>query len=254
MSGYFTAPFAAVYDRYFSGNVAIASRVIHEFHQKVSQATNPRVLDVCCGTGQLAEFFADHGYTVVGIDSSAAMLAKAEQRCGDQIKAGAVQLVHAEATDFIVDGHVNLATCTSDSLNHLPDVDALKQAFSAVSKVLVPGEYFIFDIHSILGLRQQNFTIVRESDDVLIILKATPDIGGDRVLARVVGCRRVDGSQNSWERFEQEAWITAWPANDVLAALKESGFSEARPCHLEDLSTALADADAVPRIYFVARR
>lgn len=253
MADYFTAPFAAVYDRYFSGNVAIASRVIHEFHQKMSQVTNPRILDLCCGTGQLAEFFAGNGYTVVGIDSSAAMLAKAEQRCTDQIKAGAVRLVHAEATDFIVDGQVDLATCTSDSLNHLPDIDALKQAFSAVREALAPGGYFVFDIHSVLGLRQQNFAIVREADDVLIILKATPDIGGDRVLARVVGCRRLDSSQNSWERFEQEAWITAWPASDVLAALKKSGFSEARPCRLEDLATALADADAVPRIYFVAR-
>jgi SAM-dependent methyltransferase len=254
MTGYFTAPFAAVYDRYFSGNVAIASRVIREFHQKVSQVENPRILDLCCGTGQLAEFFADTGYLVVGIDSSAAMLAKAEQRCGDQIKAGAVRLVQAEATDFTVDGQFDLATCTSDSLNHLPSVDALKQTFSAVREGLAPGGYFVFDIHSVLGLRQQNFAIVREAADVLIILKATPDIGGDRVLARVVGCRRLDGAQNHWERFEQEAWITAWPVGDVLAALKESGFSEARPCHLEDLSTALTDADAVPRIYFVARR
>jgi SAM-dependent methyltransferase len=254
VTDYFTAPFAAVYDRYFSGNVASASRVIREFHQKVSPGTNPRILDLCCGTGQLAEFFAGNGYTVVGVDSSAAMLAMAEHRCGDQIRAGTVRLVRAEATDFTVDGHVDLATCTSDSLNHLPDIDALKRAFGAVSEALAPGGYFVFDIHSVLGLRQQNFSIVREAADVLIILKATPDIGGGRVLARVVGCRRVDDSRNYWERFEQEAWITAWPASDVLAALKESGFSEARPCHLEDLSTALADADAVPRIYFVARR
>ncbi len=253
MTDYFAAPFAAVYDRYFSGNVAIASRVILEFHQKVSPAASPRILDLCCGTGQLAEFFAGNGYTVVGVDSSAAMLARAEQRCGDQIKTGAVRLIHAEATDFVVDGQADLATCTSDSLNHLPDLAALKQAFSAVRQALVPGGYFVFDVHSQLGLRQQNFAIVRDAEDVLIVLKATPDLSGDRVLARVVGCRQVDASLNHWERFEQEAWITAWPASDVLATLKESGFSEARPCHLEDLSSPLADADAVPRIYFVAR-
>ena len=40
------------------------------------------VLDLCCGTGLLAEELLARGYRIVGVDASEAMLARARERLG----------------------------------------------------------------------------------------------------------------------------------------------------------------------------
>jgi ubiquinone/menaquinone biosynthesis C-methylase UbiE len=42
-----------------------------------------RVLDLCCGTGQLAKILVEKGYRVTGIDGSAEMLRHAEGNAPD---------------------------------------------------------------------------------------------------------------------------------------------------------------------------
>jgi SAM-dependent methyltransferase len=252
VSNFFGPSFAAIYERYFFGNVVAATRIIYEFHQREFSGSDPRLLDLCCGTGYLAGYFAERGYTVVGVDLSAAMLEKAAERLADPISTGRVRLIQSDATDFASPGPVHLVTCTSDSLNHLPDIAALQKCFSAVRKSMVPGGLFVFDVHSVAGVREHNFSIARESEDIVIIIKATYDSASTRMIARVVGCRRLDGSR-TWERFEQEAWVSAWPADEVLTALSDSGFTDAWPATLDSLATPISDADAIPRIYFVAR-
>lgn len=100
-----------------------------------------RVLDLCCGTGQMMMRMADRGLDVIGIDISAEMLRHARQNVP-----GAV-LIEGDARDFAVDAPVSGVVCASASLNHMSGLGDLRRVFDAVFAALEPGGCFVFDIN-----------------------------------------------------------------------------------------------------------
>ena len=72
------------------------------------------VLDVCCGTGLLAAELIGHGYRVVGVDASAAMLARARTLLGPDAR-----LVRGTLPALPVDDVFDAAVSTFDGLNYL---------------------------------------------------------------------------------------------------------------------------------------
>ena len=103
------------------------------------------VLDLGCGTGSLAIRMALRGLRVTGLDASYAAL-RAARRKAERRKA-AVEWICDDMRSFVVDQQFDLVTSVFNSVNHLlsaRDVDAM---FRAVSRALVPGGHFIFDLN-----------------------------------------------------------------------------------------------------------
>lgn len=93
-----------------------------------------RVLDLCCGQGNVTEALANTGHSVVGADFSAKMLGFARQRCptGEFVEADAQDLPFEDA-DF------DTVVC-SFGLMHVPDQP---KALSEIRRVLKPEGKFI---------------------------------------------------------------------------------------------------------------
>ncbi|MGH2605416.1 MAG: class I SAM-dependent methyltransferase, partial [Anaerolineales bacterium] len=74
MQAYGTA-FARVYNLRWSGFARQVAPAIESYYAATAGGKERRsVLDLGCGTGQLAVYFLERGYRVVGIDLSPAML------------------------------------------------------------------------------------------------------------------------------------------------------------------------------------
>lgn len=100
-----------------------------------------RVLDLCCGTGQLIEPLLARGYAVTGLDGSADMLRFARQN------APTADYVQADARDFALETSFDGVICTSASLNHMSGLDDLRLVFASVNKCLRNDGVFVFDIN-----------------------------------------------------------------------------------------------------------
>src|SRR5581483_6393832 len=102
-------PFAPIYNRYwgeeYRANVLpIVERVVlSRIH------ANASVLDVCCGTGQLAEIFRGRGYDMAGLDATEAMIAFARQNAPD------LPFVVADVRDFSIDRRFEAAYSVFES-------------------------------------------------------------------------------------------------------------------------------------------
>lgn len=98
---------------------------------------SPRVLDLGCGTGALAETILDEisGCTLVGVDLSANMVERAAERLGGRAE---VVAGDAECLPFH-DSSFDAAYC-NDSFHHYPDPELA--AFQAW-RVLHPGGTFV---------------------------------------------------------------------------------------------------------------
>ncbi|WP_246735764.1 class I SAM-dependent methyltransferase [Agrobacterium sp. a22-2] len=99
------------------------------------------ILDLCCGTGQLAAALAERGFEVTGLDGSVDMLRHAREN------ASSATFTEGDACDFTFDKPFDAVLCTSASLNHMQGLDDLIAVFSSVSRALKPGGVFVFDIN-----------------------------------------------------------------------------------------------------------
>jgi SAM-dependent methyltransferase len=102
------------------------------------------VLELACGSGQLAVPLARGGRRVVGLDASRPMLDAARRRAAS---AGAgVELVEADMRTFELGERFGLIFVARNSLLHLHTAADLAAALGAARRHLAPGGVFAFDV------------------------------------------------------------------------------------------------------------
>ncbi|HOJ67972.1 MAG TPA: class I SAM-dependent methyltransferase [Candidatus Hydrogenedentes bacterium] len=93
-----------------------------------------RVLDLACGTGLHARFFADHGASVTAVDLSEAML-RVARAIRDH---PAIRWVQGSMLDT-PSGPWDLVTCLGNSIALLASPDDVTRFFQRAADVLAPG-------------------------------------------------------------------------------------------------------------------
>jgi SAM-dependent methyltransferase len=245
--------FARVYNTMLVDFVTQVAPRILEFYANTSIGQTHRfVLDLCCGTGQLALHFLGRGYTVVGLDLSEHMLQLARQNASQYLASGQVQFIQGDATRFTLATQVGLVTSTYDALNHLESLDALRDCFRCVFAALTGGGLFIFDLNTRVGLRRWNNINVYDRPDTLMILRGIFDGQGDRALTKASGFARApDGL---YERFDETVFNTVFELRGVRDALRDTGWKRVHFARIEDLRTPLDDPETEGRVFVVAEK
>ncbi len=245
--------FARAYNLYWSGFVGTIAPFLLEFYGQTpaGRAMKP-VLDVGCGTGQLARHFLEQGYPVVGLDLSRDMLRYAGENCRDYLQQGRAMFVQGDATAFAFERRFGLVVSTFDMLNHLPDFEALESCFRSVSAVLEEGGYFIFDLNTRRGLMRWNSIHVNDQGDALLINRGIYDGQGERAYSRITGFLRND--EGLYERFDETFFNTVFEMRAVREALLRLGWREAYAAQVRSLDVAVEEPEALGRVFFVARR
>jgi len=102
-----------------------------------------KILEVACGSGEVAISLAKQGYQVTATDLSPAMLTKAQNKPHPD------NLVFKpmDMTDFTVIDHYNGIICYCDSINYLTGEQQWKAFFQAAYDHLLPGGVLLFDMH-----------------------------------------------------------------------------------------------------------
>ena len=127
--------FAWLYNREwgaFGSNIFPALKII----AGRSLSKRAKILDLCCGTGQLAKVLTEKGYHVTGIDGSAEMLHYAKEN------APSAEFILSDARTFSLPPVYNAVFSTFDALNHVMTLLELEQVFKNVFKCLDNGGIF----------------------------------------------------------------------------------------------------------------
>jgi SAM-dependent methyltransferase len=104
-----------------------------DFYVQLLRRTGGPFLDLACGTGRVALALADEGYEVVGVDSSAAMLAIARKKA-----AARIELVQGDLRTFELGRRFPLVAVTLNSFMHLTEVEDQIAALQRMAQHLAP--------------------------------------------------------------------------------------------------------------------
>ena len=121
---------------------AFLEHSIRLFRRKLAPQLRPGdlVLELCCGTGHFAQWLAEQGYRVTGIDGSRAMLGYARKR----LRRG--QLFQADVRHFNIRHRAHAVVCFYNSLNQFLDPESFRAVLTSSYRSLNPGGWFLFDI------------------------------------------------------------------------------------------------------------
>lgn len=246
------AGFARVYNRRWIGFARQVAPLLLDFYAATPLGQeNKQVLDLCCGTGQVALHFLSRGYQVTGLDLSEHMLQYAQENARIFMEIGHARFVQADVTNFTLDERFGLAISTFDALNHLDNEAALRACFHCVATVC--DGIFIFDLNTRLGLRRWNSIEVDDSnDDMLIVNHGIYAVEAERSWMRVVGFVRQP--EGLYERFEETVYNTVFDLARVEALLYETGWKDVYFAHLRDLKTPLDEPEKEGRVFIVAQK
>ena len=249
----YSAGFAPVYNAMWRGFAERAAPLILEFYADTPVAhTNTAVLDLCCGTGQLAVHFLEHGYAVVGIDLSAPMLHYARENARDFLANGQAAFIQGDVSAFSLDRRFGLVVATFDALNHLENEAALADCFRCVRRVLLDGGYLIFDLNTRAGLKRWNCINVEDDGKVTLIIRGIYNGQADKAWTKITGFRRTEGGL--YERFEETAYNTVFSFDRVREMLLELGWRAVHFARLEALAEPIAAPEEEARAFIVARK
>jgi SAM-dependent methyltransferase len=212
--------FAWFYNRHWAGQWVPRILPLMERLLLVDIPADAAILDLCCGTGHIADALTRRGYRVAGVDGSEEMLRFARQNAPQ----AAFHL--ADARSFTLDRPCDAAYSSYDSLNHLMSIADLGAAFACIARALKPGAPFLFDLNMDIGYRERwkgSFSFI-ESDHVVATKTAyDPDQKLGRMefaLFRLV--------EQSWQRTDLILEQRAYSADEVRATLAAAGFGPGR--------------------------
>jgi len=245
--------FARIYNLRWTGfAVQMAPRIQELYERTPAGQVNKSLLDVCCGTGQLAVYFLERGYRVAGLDLSEHMLRYARENAARYVETGQAKFVQADASNFALDERFGLAVSTFDALNHLPDEQALAGCFRSVLNVVMPDGCFIFDLNTRAGLMRWNSINVEEDEQVVIINRGIYDGQGKRALTRITGF--IHNPEGLYERFAETAFNTVFEMSWVRQSLLDTGWREVYFARGQDLATPIDEPEREGRVFIVARK
>jgi len=222
--------FAWIYNKYWGSNIIALIMPIIENLILRNLSEGARILDLCCGTGQLAQVLSAMRYRVTGIDGSADMLTLARQN------APSVDFIQSDARSFKLPHKYQAVISTYDSLNHIMSVEELTEVFTNVHRTLRKGGKFLFDLSMEEGYKavwNDNFSIVRDNHryDVTIFHK-----------------------NDTWQRADVKLYQKCYSEAEIRTAINEAGFADVELYGYDGQSGVVDLAKKAERVFFLCKK
>ena len=235
--------FARVYDMFIDAPYDEWVDYLEEIWRKCG--LSPEVIcDLGCGTGSLTARLAGRGYSTIGVDISADMLAIAQQKDNKTL------FLQQDMRNFELYGTVDVITCLCDSLNYILDVDEVRRVFALAANYLNPGGLFVFDVntpHKYANVLADNTFARTEDAGAYIWENFYDDETGLNEYALTIFEQRGD----TYERIEEVHTQKAHGDEELRQALELAGLELVGV--YDELGFDAPKADS-SKVFYVARK
>jgi SAM-dependent methyltransferase len=204
-----------------------------------------RILDLCCGSGDLTKPLLDCGYQVTGIDSSEAMLNYARTKAPD----GKFVLGDARYYKFSPTFHGAIAA--GDSLNHVMNIEGLKSVFKNVFAALLENGLFGFNMSMEEMYGSENWDRELQAgvtDNLVWVWKQSYEPEHKIGQRKITIMQLVDGN---WQRLDRVLASKVYSPTEIISTLESTGF---RGICYYDLERDLGISNSLGNAVFVCHK
>ncbi|NBD17982.1 MAG: methyltransferase domain-containing protein [Cyanobacteria bacterium] len=181
-----------------------------------------KVLDLCCGTGQIMQNVIAKGFRVTGLDISKDMLEFAKQN------APSGNFVIDDARSFSFSSTFQAVYSTHSSLNHILHLNELTSVFKNVYTALVENGIFVFDMPS--EERYQSEILTGKVTDGDVKKDYAYAVGGQYDSEQKTGYINITIfdliSDNSWQRSDINWLVRCYSEQEIKSTLEKVGFTK----------------------------
>jgi len=169
------------------------------FYRALAERAGGRVLELGCGTGRAAWELARAGHTVVGLDRSGPMLARAESKRGkDDAQAGArIRFVRGDMAGFALPERFRFAFSAFRAFQALLSPEDQRACLRAVHDHLEPGGLLALDLFD----PQLHRCVDGDVEEPPGVMECVHPVTGNRVTAEVLTRRNDAVRQMIHERW-----------------------------------------------------
>ncbi|MBE9052041.1 class I SAM-dependent methyltransferase [Nostocales cyanobacterium LEGE 11386] len=201
------------------------------------------ILDLCCGTGQLAEKLLLEGYQVTGLDGSEVMLKYAREN------APAANFILEDARFFNLQPIFHGVICIGSSLNHILALDELTRVFQNVYNALQPGGLFGFtmDVEDAYP-RWDGSSQGVVKDEYVWVWRCQYQPDTHLCQVKITMMQLID---EQWRRSDIAWLIKSFAIADIQSALQAVGFSN---IEIYDLERDLEIPNKANQSCFIVRK
>jgi len=238
--------FAWVYNKHWGKDFAqqvlpiLENLVLRHLPAKAS------ILDLCCGTGQIARALIGCGYQVTGLDGSKEMLRFAREN------APTGKFIVADARSFKLPDVYQAIISTFDSLNHIMTLEELTRVFRNVYAALQQGGPFFFDLNMEEGYKtcwNDNFGIAEEDHVCVTRLNYHP---GERTAQFDTTIFYLQ--EGEWQRSDLTLLQKCYLEAEVQSALAAAGFIDIRAYAYDEQIGLTELTKEAERAFFICRK
>lgn len=209
------------------------------------------MLDLCCGTGQLACYFSKRRFNVFCLDRSMHMLNCTQKNLKKIINRGSVNFINADMVSLATSSCFGLVVCTCDSINYIANKKSLHHCFQRVYSSLISGGVFIFDMQTPYGINKKAKEIeIIDNDEMYIVNKQ--EFNGDNV-GRIIITGFVRDANGLLHRFDEKFINKAFELKSVFSCLQNVGFQKVLITD-ESLQNQSVNLETLEWAYIVAKK
>jgi SAM-dependent methyltransferase len=176
------------------------------------------LVDLGCGSGLWARLAQQAGFSVIGIDSSPAMIRLAKK------VSPASRFQCASLHDFVLPACAGV-TIIGEGLNYLPpdghSAPRLDRLFQRVRDALCPGGLLVFDVMVNEGA-SMNHRIWREGKGWVVLVDFSENRPLNLLTRTIVTFRRLDGR---WRRAGEVHRVLLYSRAEIISKLRKLGFT-----------------------------
>ncbi|MDM7917516.1 MAG: methyltransferase domain-containing protein [Candidatus Eisenbacteria bacterium] len=188
------------------------------------------LLDAGCAVGGHSRELARRGFSVAGIDRSAAMIAEARKRTG-RSKLG-IRFVQADLTDAarIAGAPFDAILCLGNTIGSLRTEQERRAVLRSFCAGLRPGGLLVLQMRDLSAVRDKGHVFpvrsARKGRSEWILLREQEPAGGKIVFRTTLLHRR--SVRVEWQAFRSSSVLRIVPAKGWIEQLRQAGFVRVR--------------------------
>lgn len=215
------------------------------------------LVELGCGTGNIAIPLAEQGVQVIAMDVSEDMLSMAQQKAVNRLRGhgagGSVRFVRQDMRDWMLDEPVDCVVSYCDSLNYVTEPDELEQVFRQTHAGLKPGGLFLFDVLPPEQLKRyaEGQPYYYNADDIAYLWTVEYDDGISQIRHELT-IFVLDEPSGLYRRIDETHVQRAYAADWIVSRLERCGFADIRIA--ADFRWEQPPDERAARMFFAARK